>query len=113
MHEMALCRSIIDMIGEQAEQQGFRTVKTIRLVIGALSHVEPQALEFGFDVASRDTLAEGATLEIERPGGQAFCMVCEATVPLAQRFDPCPQCGGHQLVVTGGEEMRVKELEVE
>ena len=113
MHEMALCRSIIDMIDEQAAAQGFRTVKTIRLAIGTLSHVEPDALEFGFDVASRGTLAEGATLEIERPSGQAFCMVCETTVPLAQRFDPCPQCGGHQLIVTGGEEMRVKELEVE
>ena len=113
MHEMALCRSIIDMIDEQAAAQGFRTVKTIRLIIGTLSHVEPEALEFGFDVASRGTLAEGAALEIERPGGQAFCMVCETTVPLAQRFDPCPQCGGHQLVVTAGEEMRVKELEVE
>ena len=112
MHELALCRSIIDMLREQAESRGFRTVRTVRLAIGALSHVEPQALEFGFGVASRGTLAEGAALEIERPPGEAFCMACEATVPLAQRFDPCPRCGGHRLVVTGGEEMRVKELEV-
>jgi len=113
MHEMALCRNIVEVIREQAEAQGFRAVKTVRLSIGTLSHVEPQALEFGFDAASRGTIAEGARLEIERPEGQAFCMVCEKTVPLAQRFDPCPDCGGHQLVVTGGEEMRVKELEVE
>ncbi|WP_431859038.1 hydrogenase maturation nickel metallochaperone HypA [Azospirillum sp.] len=113
MHELALCRSIIELCREQADRQGFRTVKAIRLSIGALSHVEPQALEFGFDAASRGTLAEGAVLEIERPPGQAFCMVCEATVPLEQRFDPCPRCAGHQLIVTGGEEMRVQDLEVE
>ena len=113
MHEMALCQSIIDMLREQAEAQGFTRVTVIRLSIGALSHVEPQALEFGFGAASRGTLAEGAALEIERPPGQAFCMACEETVPLAQRPDPCPRCGGHQLVVTGGEDMRVRELEVE
>lgn len=113
MHEMALCQSIIEMCREQARTQGFTRVKTICLAIGALSHVEPQALEFGFGAASRGTLADGAALEIERPPGQAFCMVCEATVPLAQRFDPCPRCGGHQLIVTGGDEMRVRELEVE
>ncbi|HYG91320.1 MAG TPA: hydrogenase maturation nickel metallochaperone HypA [Azospirillum sp.] len=113
MHEMALCQSIVELIREQAEAQGFRRVRIVRLAIGMLSHVEPEALEFGFDVASRGSPAEGAKLEIERPDGQAFCMVCEKTVLLAQRFAPCPDCGGHQLVVTGGEEMRVRELEVE
>lgn len=113
MHELALSQGIIDVIREQAAVQGFTRVKTVRLVIGTLSHVEPEAIEFGFDAVSRGTIAEGATLVIERPPGAAFCLSCEKPVPLAERFDPCPDCGGHQLVVTGGEELRVKELEVE
>jgi hydrogenase nickel incorporation protein HypA/HybF len=28
-------------------------------------------------------------------------------------FDACSGCGSHQLQVTGGEEMRIKELEVD
>ncbi len=113
MHELALSQGIVDVIREQAEAKGFARVKTIRLVIGSLSHVEPEAIAFGFDAVSRGTVAEGAVLDIERPAGAAFCLACEKPVPLAQRFDPCPDCGGHQLVVTGGEELRVKELEVE
>lgn len=113
MHELALSQGIIDVIREQAATQGFTRVKTVRLAIGALSHVEPEAIAFGFDAVSRGTVAEGARLDIERPPGQAFCLACEKPVPLAERFDPCPDCGGHQLVVTGGEELRVKELEVE
>lgn len=113
MHELALSQGIIDVIRDQSATQGFTRVKTVRLVIGALSHVEPEAIEFGFDAVSRGTVAEGAALEIERPPGMAFCLACETTVPLAGRSDPCPRCGGYQLVVTGGEEMRVKELEVE
>ncbi|KAA0684182.1 hydrogenase maturation nickel metallochaperone HypA [Roseomonas genomospecies 6] len=113
MHELALSQGIIDVIRDQAAAQGFTRVKTVRLVIGALSHVEPEAIAFGFDAVSRGTIAEGAVLDIERPPGQAFCLSCEKPVPLPERSDPCPDCGGHQLVVTGGEEMRVKELEVE
>lgn len=113
MHEMALSQGIVDVIREQADAQGFDRVKIVRLVIGSLSHVEPAAIEFCFDAVSRGTVAEGAVVEIERPPGQAFCMPCGTTVPIAERHDPCPLCGGHEMVLVGGEELRVKELEVE
>ncbi|WP_245593365.1 hydrogenase maturation nickel metallochaperone HypA [Azospirillum halopraeferens] len=110
---MALTRSIVDVIRDQAGAQGFTAVRAVRLEIGALSHVEPAAILFCFDAISRGTIAEGARLEVERPPGRAFCMPCGAPVPLAQRYDPCPLCGGHQMVLVGGEELRVMELEVE
>lgn len=113
MHELALSRSIVDLIREQAAAQGFGRVRTVRLVIGALSHVDPDAIRFGFDAIARGSVADGAVLEIERPPGEAFCMACETTVPLGDRGDPCPRCDGWQLVVTGGEDLRVKDLEVE
>lgn len=113
MHETALCKGIVDAVKEQAKAHGFARATVVRLSIGALSHVEPEALAFAFEAAAMGSPAEGATLEIERPPGQAFCIHCEVQVNISQRFDPCPQCGGHDLVVTGGEEMRIKELEVE
>lgn len=113
MHETALCKGIVEAVKEQATAHGFARATVVRLSIGALSHVEPEALVFAFDAAAAGTLAEGARLEIERPPGQAFCIHCEVQVSIAERFDPCPRCGGHDLVVTGGEEMRIKELEVE
>jgi len=51
-------------------------------------------------------------LLIDSPPGQAWCMACSQTVALAQLGAACPVCGGHQLAVTGGEEMRVKEIEL-
>jgi hydrogenase nickel incorporation protein HypA/HybF len=30
-----------------------------------------------------------------------------------QKFDACPQCGSYQVQVTAGDEMRLKELEIE
>ena len=64
MHEMALCQSVIDIIEEEAKRHAFSHVRGIWLEIGALSPVDPEALRFGFDVVSRNTLADGAHLEI-------------------------------------------------
>ncbi len=112
MHEMALAQGVVDIAVEQARANNAAGIRLVRLEIGALSHVEPRALSFCFDAVSRGTLAEGAVLEIDRPQGSATCLMCVKTFPLANRYDPCPHCGSHQVVVVGGEEMRVKELEV-
>ena len=112
MHEMSLCQGILDIIQERAEIDGFSRVTKVRLSIGALSHVDPKAISFGFDVTTRDTVADGAVLEIDQPPGQAFCMVCSTTVTIPARGQPCTTCGSHQLMVVGGDELRVDELEV-
>jgi hydrogenase nickel incorporation protein HypA/HybF len=39
-------------------------------------------------------------------------MTCANTVHIKARFEPCPVCGGFQVEVTQGDEMRIKELEV-
>ena len=99
--------------GEESRRQGFPRVTKVWLEIGALSGVEPSAMEFCFDAATRDTLAEGAQLEIVLIPGQGACLDCGKTVALAERFGVCPECGGCKVQMTGGDEMRVKELEVE
>ncbi len=112
MHEMAICESILGILKEQAAEQRFDTVKRVRLEIGPLSGVEIEALKFGFDVVTRGSLAESAALEIVETQASAWCMPCGETVTIRERFDACPKCGSHQLQVTAGEELRIKELEV-
>lgn len=113
MHEMALCEGVVEIIAQEAERQKFSRVRTVWLEIGALSHVEPEAMRFCFDAVSRGTVADGARFEVVSVPGSAWCMTCSETVPLARRYDPCPTCGGHQLQVTAGDDLRVKELEVD
>ncbi len=113
MHEMALCESVIEIIEEEAKRQAFSQVRTVWLELGSLSHAEPEAIRFGFAVASGNTLAEGAQLEILTVPGAAWCMHCAKTVAISQRYDPCPDCGGYQLHITAGTEMRLKEMEVD
>ncbi len=113
MHEMSLTESVVEILAEEGRRQGFSRVKKVWLEIGVLSGVEPEAMIFCFDVVTRGTLAEGAELAIVRTPGQGWCLACEKNVPLADRYGPCPECGGHGVQMTAGDEMRVKELEVE
>ena len=113
MHEMALATSVLQMVETAARQHGARRVSAVRLEIGRLSHVEPEALRFSFDVVTRDSLADGARLEILATDGTAWCMRCSGSVALERLGDPCPCCGSYQLQVTGGDDMRVKDIEIQ
>ncbi len=113
MHEMALSEGVLQILESNARSQGFAKVKTVWLEIGDLAGVDPEALRFSFDAVTTGTLADSARLEIIEVPGKAWCMPCACQVNVSKRFDPCPTCGSYQLQVVGGDEMTVKELEVE
>ncbi|WJW76389.1 hydrogenase maturation nickel metallochaperone HypA [Thiohalobacter sp. IOR34] len=112
MHEMALCESVLQLLEENARLQGFSRVRRLWLEVGCLAGVESEALRFSFEVLSRGTLAEDAVLEIVEQPGQAWCETCAARVDLRGRLDACPRCGGYRLQVSGGDALRIRELEV-
>ncbi|MDP2781867.1 hydrogenase maturation nickel metallochaperone HypA [Devosia sp.] len=112
MHEMSICESILGVLRDQAHQQKFDKVKRVCVEIGPLSGVEIEALRFGFDVVMRGSIAEEAVLDIIETPAKAWCFSCGKDIVIIERYDPCPDCGSHQLQVTGGEELRIKELEV-
>ena len=113
MHEMSLCESLIGVIEDQATVHDYRRVSRVRLEVGTLACVEPEALRFCFDLVTRGTLADGAELQIIEMKPEAWCLACSQAVSVLQRFGACPDCGSHQLEVSGGDQLRIKELEVD
>jgi hydrogenase nickel incorporation protein HypA/HybF len=113
MHEMSLAEGIVQLVEETAATQGFSKVRAVFVEIGRLSSVEPEALAFCFEAVTRGSLVEGARLEIVDVPGSGLCLACGKGVPVAALYEPCPLCGDYQVRITGGTEMRVKELEVD
>jgi hydrogenase nickel incorporation protein HypA/HybF len=113
MHEVALAQGIVDIVSERALRDGFQRATVVHLELGALSNVMPDALAFGFQSAGLGTPAEGARLEFAHKPGIGWCMDCAAQVEVQSRVALCPKCSGVKWVVTGGEQMRVTELEVD
>lgn len=113
MHEMSLAESVLQIIEESARTRGFRRVHTVVLEIGALAAVEPDAMRFCFDAVTRGSIAEGAGFEVVHVPGTGHCIECGRDTELTAVYDACSHCGALPVQVTGGTEMRVKELEVD
>ncbi len=112
MHEMSICEGIRSVIEEQAGIHGVEKIARVRVELGRFAGVEKEALHFAFEVVMRGSVAEGAELVTIDLPGPALCYDCMKTVEIDDRLAPCPDCGGGKLMPQGGDEMRIKDLEV-
>lgn len=113
MHEASLAGGVLQLVEDTARREGFSRLLVLRLEAGQLAGVDSRALRFALESLAPGTVLDGAVFEIEEPAGQAWCMGCGQTVPIAQRGDACPSCRSYQLQPTGGMELRVVDMEVE
>lgn len=113
MHEVSLIATVITLVEQERAKGAFARVTMIRLTLGALGPAEPEALRFCFDAVAAGTIADGARLEIEVIPGEGWCADCRASVPLEDRFGDCPVCAGVRVRMTGGDDLRLAEMEVE
>ena len=110
MHELSLIGSVLRIVEEQAVAKHFQRVISVCLGV-EVSNVEIQALVFCFGIET-GSLAN-ARLCIQMIPGQAWCEKCKKSVHIALRTDPCPHCGIWGLSVTDGDQITIRELEVE
>ncbi len=108
MHELSITRNIVSIVSEHA---GNRRVRRVTLEIGKLSAVMPDAVRFCFDVCSAGTPLEGAELEIVEVPGRGRCLDCGNEFSMDQPFGRC-ECGSVRLECIGGQELKIKEMEV-
>jgi hydrogenase nickel incorporation protein HypA/HybF len=69
MHELSIAEELLNIITKKAQQVGIRKISRIDLRIGEFSGVLPDALVFAFEMLSRDTMSQGARIEIEESEG--------------------------------------------
>jgi hydrogenase nickel incorporation protein HypA/HybF len=110
MHELSIVQGVVELCEQHCAG---RPVLSVTLQIGTLSGVVPEAVEFCFEAVTKGSLLEGARLEIEKIEATGFCSACGVVSRIDSYFDPCPSCGALSLEIRTGEEMRVKDLEVE
>jgi hydrogenase nickel incorporation protein HypA/HybF len=113
MHELGISERIVAICTEHAAAQGPRTrVTQVTLEIGALSAVLPDALRFCFEVCTNGTIVAGAALEIIEIAGRARCIDCACEFSVSEIYGSC-RCGSANLALIAGDELRVKQMEVE
>ncbi len=113
MHELSIAKSIADIVIAQAEQSQAQRIVCVRLRVGDLTAIVPEALRFSFDAVTRETCAENARLEIEAIPWMVECSKCACEYPVREDIPICPQCehiGGKTI---SGRELQIVEMDIE
>jgi hydrogenase nickel incorporation protein HypA/HybF len=109
MHELRLTKDIVEIAAARASG---RRVTRLRVAVGELAAVVPDALRFCFEVCAQGTVVEGAELTLEPVPGRAKCRACGSMVSLTVPYGECA-CGGRDLEIVSGKDVVVVEMEVE
>lgn len=108
MHELGLCSSIIEAVERRA---GERRVARVKVRVGRLHHVHPDAFEQSFAIAAMGTVAEGAGADLVLLPARARCGSCGSESEGDEVPVFCPACGGSGMEVTGGDELMLESIE--
>lgn len=113
MHEMAIAQGILDIALTANEQEGGGRIIKIKLHIGEMTGVEPDALLFCFGALAAGTAASEADLDIEVIPLTGRCESCGYEFPIERYRFVCPSCQSVKVETISGRELAVEHLEVE
>ena len=113
MHELPVTESILEIALRHAEAAGATKVSDIHLIIGQLSSIVDDSVQFYWDIVSDGTIAKGAKLHFRRIPAQMLCRECELEYSPAEGSLLCPNCGGVDVQILSGDEFRVEAIEID
>ncbi len=112
MHELSLMEAVRDQSLAAAQAEGASRVMAIRLRIGSLAGVDPEALRLAHTVVMAGTIAAGAELRIELVIARFFCEPCQQAFEGEAGDCLCPRCGSFSRRLLQGRELELASLEI-
>ena len=113
MHELSITQSMLDIVLDHARRHAAQKVVKVRVVIGKMSGVAVESVRFCFEAVTKETLAEGAALEIEEVPYAGKCAECSTAFEIQDYTLACPRCSSTDIEITGGRELYVKDFEAD
>ena len=107
MHELSVTQSMFEIVMQYAEEAKAKKITQINLVIGDMTGIVADCVQFYMDFMSKGTIAEGAKVAVTPVPSQAKCRNCQRTFKVKQYEWTCPHCGEVSLEITGGKELFV------
>jgi hydrogenase nickel incorporation protein HypA/HybF len=113
MHELSVTESILEIAVRYAKQNEAKRVTDLYLVIGRLSSIIDDSVQFYWDIVTQDTLCAGSQLHFQRIPAQMICLDCGNDYALDNELIPCPTCGSGKVKVSTGEQFYLDSIEIE
>jgi hydrogenase nickel incorporation protein HypA/HybF len=113
MHEQSIVEALLETVIEKAQEAKAKKILRIYVVVGELSGVIEDSVEFYFGFLSKGTIAEGASVFFVRPPTLVRCRNCGTEyTPVNMKFI-CPKCKESKIEILSGRELYIDNLEVE
>ncbi len=113
VHELSVTESLLNLAVRHAQQAGAVRVTDLYLVIGQLSSILDESVQFYWDMISEGSICEKARLHFERVPAKFRCLDCNEEYQLPGELIACPRCNSEHLKVISGDEFRLDHLEAE
>lgn len=114
MHELALTEQILEIALRHGKEHDAERITDLFLVIGELSSVIDESVQFYWDMIARDTLCEGAQLHFERIPAELACRDCGRQYGLDRgQISTCPDCDSARIEVLEGKEFRLQSINID
>ena len=113
MHELSITESILEIALRHAQQAQATRVTDLHLVIGQLSSVVDDSVQFYWDMVAKDTIAEGARLHFHRVPAELSCLDCGTKFSPDGETLACPKCQSTHIKVTAGDEFRLDSIDID
>lgn len=109
MHELSLCRSIVDIVNRHASG---RDVRAVHLQVGQLRQIVPETLTYCWSLMNENTMLADSTLEVESIPAAIRCRSCTGTTTISQPILICGSCEGTDVEIVAGEEFLITTLDL-
>ncbi len=113
MHELPITESILNIALRHAQQAAATRITDLHLVIGKLSYVVDDSVQFYWDMIAKGTIAEGAQLHFQRVPAEMLCLDCNHRYAPDDETLACPNCQSVRVKVAAGDEFRLESIDVE
>ena len=112
MHEFSLMQSTLELAAQQMHAAGATHLHRLKVRVGKLSGVVPEALRFAFESLTSKSFADDAKLEIEEVPAVCWCPTCAAEFETTNLNYECPRCHQPSGDLRRGRELELASLEI-
>ncbi len=114
MHELGIVMHMIDQVERVADENRVDQVKKINMEVGEVSSVVPELFSDCFQWAKKKTRhLQQAQLELIILEGVSYCQDCRQTYKTTEFAKQCPYCGSGNTYLITGNEINIRDIEVE
>lgn len=113
MHELSVTKNLLEIALQHGKKAGAKKITSLHLVIGPLSSIVDESVQFYWDIIAKETMAEGAKLHFNRTECKFICLECDQEFLHNNENFCCPACGSIKVRLLSGDEFYLESIDIE